>query len=219
MDTNTGAAPEAGGLSQAQESKLRSLGLTSDIIDDIRKANIPAHVLDKLDTISSPQQFATDIGMLWLPTGVTERIRSLGTAGMAGTPTMPTTSAPATPPHGYATPAATTPISDYRRRPGPTASAVVCSSSFSGRVPTGRIRSTAAGLSATATATGISAATAGVPATARVPAAAGIPTAVPARLSDGPTCEEVGGTCVGMDYRRHSAVFCYLHHRGLCSTG
>ena len=62
MDTNTGAAPGAGGLSQAQESKLRSLGLTSDIIDDIRKANIPAQVLDKLDTISSPQQFATDIG-------------------------------------------------------------------------------------------------------------------------------------------------------------
>jgi hypothetical protein len=114
MDTNTGAAPQAGGLSQAQESKLRSLGLTSDIIDDIRKANIPAQVLDKLDTISSPQQFATDIGMLWLPTGVTERIRSLGTAG---TPTMPTTSAPATPPQGYATPAATTPISDYSAQP------------------------------------------------------------------------------------------------------
>ncbi len=114
MDTNTGAAPEAGGLSQAQESKLRSLGLTSDIIDEVRRANIPAHVLDKLDTISSPQQFATDIGMLWLPTGLTERIRSLGAAG---TPTMPTTSAPATPPHGYATPAATTPISDYSAQP------------------------------------------------------------------------------------------------------
>ena len=215
MDTNTGAAPEAGGLSQAQESKLRSLGLTSDIIDDIRKANIPAHVLDKLDTISSPQQFATDIGMLWLPTGVTERIRSLGTAGMAGTPTMPTTSAPATPPHGYATPAATTPISDYSAQPpaqGQQPPQSYCSSAFSGRVPTGRICSTAAGLSATATATAISAATAGVS------HAAGIPTAVPARLSDGPTCEEVGSTCVGMDYRRHSAVFCYLHHRGLCST-
>ena len=114
MDSNTGAAPGAGGLTQAQESKLRSLGLTSDIIDDIRKANIPAQVLDKLDTISSPQQFATDIGMLWLPTGVTERIRSLGTGG---TPTMPTTSAPATPPQGYATPAATTPMSDYSAQP------------------------------------------------------------------------------------------------------
>jgi hypothetical protein len=114
MDTNTGAAPGAGGLSQAQESKLRSFGFTSDIIDDIRKANIPAQVLDKLDTISSPQQFATDIGMLWLPTGVTERIRSLGTAS---TPTMPATSAPATPPQGYATPAATPPISDYSAQP------------------------------------------------------------------------------------------------------
>ncbi len=117
MDTNSGAAPGAGGLSQAQESKLRSLGLTSDIIDDVRKANIPAQVLEKLDTISSPQQFATDIGMLWLPTGVTERIRSLSTGGTASTPTMPTTSAPATPPQGYATPAATTPISDYSAQP------------------------------------------------------------------------------------------------------
>jgi hypothetical protein len=116
MDTNSGAAPGAGGLSQTQESKLRSLGLTDDIIDDIRKANIPAQVLDKLDTISSPQQFATDIGMLWLPTGVTERIRSLGTPSTTGTPTMPT-SAPATPPHGYAMPEATEPISDYSAQP------------------------------------------------------------------------------------------------------
>ena len=120
MDTNTGAAPEAGGLSQEQESKLRSLGLTNDMIDEIRKANIPANVLNKLDTISSPQQLATDIGMLWLPTGLAERIRSLGTAGtpgITGTPTMPTTSAPATPPQGYAMPAATTPISDYSAQP------------------------------------------------------------------------------------------------------
>ncbi|HST04724.1 MAG TPA: hypothetical protein VLQ48_08310 [Chloroflexia bacterium] len=107
MDSNTGTAPEAGGLSQAQESKLRSLGLTSDIIDDIRKANLPSNVLDKLDTISSPQQFATDIAMLWLPSDVTDKIRNLGAGG------TPTTYVAPTPPQGNPMPAPTTPISDY----------------------------------------------------------------------------------------------------------
>ncbi len=118
MDANSSTGPTpSGGMTQAQANNLSRIGIPSDIIQEIRQANLPDPVLAKLETVTSPQQLADEVGTLWLSSDLVERIKKTQPPELPAAPARvelpapetppamtPGPSAPVTPPAGYAPP-------------------------------------------------------------------------------------------------------------------
>ena len=120
MDANsgTGATPSSGmGMTQAQAENLSRIGLSADLIEEIRQAKLPDPVLSKLETVTSPQQLADEVGSLWLPGELVEKIRGVQAAQLPPPAARVELPAAETPPatsstqgaQYYATPPASTP--------------------------------------------------------------------------------------------------------------
>ena len=116
--SSTGSTPSSG-MTQAQADNLSRIGLSVAIIEEIRQAKLPDSVLSKLETATSPKQLADEVGSLWLPSDLVERIRNAQPAELPGSQARVELPAPDMPTPSSYTPPPTQPPAPYGEQPPP----------------------------------------------------------------------------------------------------